>query len=573
MRTIKTMIGLLLAAATLQGAMAANTVEDPSFKDRLMQKMGKLVMDVRPFLVPGEYKKFNPLLESVRETKNEEPVIPHPEQEQQAQQKLDQLLAKTKRRPNILILLVDDLGWGDVGAYGGGVMLGSPTPNIDALAAGGLQLTSTYAQPSCTPTRAALNTGRLPVRSGLVRPATFGETVYASKEITAARLLHEAGYRTGLSGKWHLGEQKDMWPTNMGYDEFFGMLGVVDLYQDWQMEQFNPEIVNKPERFNAYKKFHESMSWLMKGEAGQPLERVKPMTLPVTANMDEDFANWSEDFIRRSVKDNKPFYLMHAFSKVHFFNIPADGYKGRSPAGTPYRDALVEVDDIVGRLIKTLKDTGQLDNTLIFFTSDNGPEEDSWPDTGHTPFRGGKGTTWEGGVRVPGIAYWHGMIKPGRKSDGLFDLMDLFNTSLHVAGAGKEIPTDRYIDGIDQTSFLLADNGQSCREFVWMWNQYDFAAVRFHEYKANFLLYKVGDATLTSMGGLDNTVVEHTLNPWFYNIYDDPKERHPNIVKKQWAANMMAFPMYQHLLTFKIYPNRPGLKTMDKMVSSMLKDD
>ena len=132
-------------------------------------------------------------------------------------------------------------------------------------------------------------------------------------------------------------------PLGAGFERFFGMLGVVDMYQDWQMSAYSPEITSKPERFAAYKAFHERGDWLMQGVAGKPLERVKPMTLDTTANMDQDFAAWSENFIREASADGKPFYLVHSFSKVHFFNIPAEGYAGRSPAGTPYRDGVVEV--------------------------------------------------------------------------------------------------------------------------------------------------------------------------------------------------------------------------------------
>jgi arylsulfatase A-like enzyme len=347
---------------------------------------------------------------------------------------------------------------------------------------------------------------------------------------------------------------------------------VVDMYQDWQMTAYSPEITSKPERFEAYKAFHERGDWLMQGVAGKPLERVKPMTLETTANMDQDFAAWSEGFIREAAQDGKPFYLVHAFSKVHFYNIPAKGYAGRSPAGTPYRDGVVEVDDIVGRLVKTLKDTGQLENTFVFFTSDNGPEEDSWPDTGHTPFRGAKGTTWEGGVRVPGIAYWPGMIAPGRRSDGLFDLMDLYNTSLAIAGATDRIPDDRYIDGIDQSSFLLADKGDSRREIVWMWNMNDFAAMRVQEFKGHYRLYEVDNNNPDALGGLNNSRVMTPMNPWFYNLYNDPKERMPRLVEKVWAAGMMNFPLYQHAMTFRVYPNQPALATLQSTLD-MMKDE
>lgn len=147
--------------------------------------------------------------------------------------------------------------------------------------------------------------------------------------------------------------------------------------------------------------------------------------------------------------------------RVHNDSYPAEGYAGKSPAGFPYKDAILEVDDIVARLIDVLEETGELENTFIFLTSDNGANEDLFPDNGFQPWRGGKGTTWEGGVRVPGIAYWPGMIAPGRQSDGLFDLTDFFNTSLALAGVSDSIPSERFIDGIDQSSFLLADDGKS----------------------------------------------------------------------------------------------------------------
>ena len=151
---------------------------------------------------------------------------------------------------------------------------------------------------------------------------------------------------------------------------------------------------------------------IVEGKKGGDLKVAYQLATPQQmGNVDQDFANFSVDFIKRATEAKKPFYLIHAFAKVHFDNYPGDGYQGRSAAKLPYRDAVVEVDDIVGRLMKTLEETGQADNTLVFFTSDNGPEEDSYPDSGFTPFRAGKGTTWEGGVRVPAIAYWPGMIK------------------------------------------------------------------------------------------------------------------------------------------------------------------
>jgi arylsulfatase A-like enzyme len=398
-----------------------------------------------------------------------EPAIPHPTQQQAALEKLRQFEARNGRKANILIILVDDMGYGDPGCFGGGAMLGAPTPNIDSLAAGGLKLTSAYATPVCTPSRAALMTGRIPARSGLTRPLLASDHPTRNPwadEVTAAKLLSANGYVTGLSGKWHIGEAKGMQPQDVGYDEFRGFLSVVSEYTQYMNLAKYSQLMLDPDRLKTFKGLSD-YNGIVEGKKGGDLTIAYHLETPQQmGNVDQDFANFSVDFIKRAAQAKKPFYLIHAFAKVHFDNYPGDGYQGRSAAKLPYRDAVVEVDDIVGRLKKTLEETGQADNTFVFFTSDNGPEEDSYPDSGFTPFRAGKGTTWEGGVRVPGIAYWPGMIKPGRVSDGLFDIMDLFNTSLALGGIENKIPTERYIDGVNQTSFLLADDGDTNRQAV-----------------------------------------------------------------------------------------------------------
>jgi arylsulfatase A-like enzyme len=417
------------------------------------------------------------------------------------------------------------MGYGDPGAYGGGEMAGAPTPNIDRLAANGLKLTSTYATPLCTPTRAALMTGRIPARSGLTRPLLASDHPTKNPwadEVSAAKLLSANGYVTGLAGKWHIGEAKGMQPQDVGYDEFHGFLSVVSEYTQYMDIAKYPQLMLDPDRLATFKGL-SVYNAIVEGKKGGDLKVVYPLDTPkVMGNVDQDFANWSVDFIKRAAQANKPFYLIHAFAKVHFDNYPGDGYQGRSPAKLPYKDAVVEVDDIVGRLIETLKATGQEDNTFVFFTSDNGPEEDSYPDSGFTPFKSGKGTTWEGGVRVPGIAYWLGMIKAGRVSDGLFDLMDLFNTSLALGGIVDKIPTERYIDGIDQTSFLLADDGETNRQAVFCYNQADFSGLRWGEFKAYFKVIQY-DQPFSNISM--STYVPIGVSPWVFDIYRDPKER------------------------------------------------
>jgi len=485
-----------------------------------------------------------------------EPAFSHPDQQRAAETKLAALEKRFGRKPNVVILLVDDMGWGDPGCYGGGMLIGAPTPTIDKMAAGGLKLLNTYAQPTCTPTRAALHTGRIPTRSGLTRPTLSGEVLKANpwdSENTTAKLLSEAGYRTALSGKWHLGEGEGSYPHQVGYDEYYGILSVISDFSQQLDKRLYPDLTLRPERLAAVQKISEAA--ITKGVKGGPLEVAEELTsLEELGQIDQKFADFSEDFIRRTVKEEKPFYLYHSFGRLHNDTYPADGYEGKSPAGFPYRDAVLEVDDICARLLKVLEETGQTENTLIFFTSDNGANEDLFPDCGYQPFRGGKGTTWEGGVRVPGIAYWPGTIAPGRVSEGLFDLCDMFNTPLAIAGAADSIPTDNYIDGVDQTSFLLVDDGESNRDVVFMYAENDLTAARWLEYKVHFKVFlnqaprrNLDESTLNDLG----------MSPWVFNLYMDPKEQGSTGHSRfEWGIPQVLQRAGRHGATFEKYPRK-----------------
>lgn len=517
-------------------------------------------MSVPAGLTVGSMSRVSPVLKAERQRDNFEPALLHPDQARAAQAKLEAIYKRTGKRPNILIFVVDDLGYGDVGAYGGGESLGAPTPHIDRLAREGLKLTSTYAQPSCTPTRAALNTGRLPVRSGLLTPKLLNDTADISSELLAAKVLSGAGYRTALSGKWHLGEKDGSRPWQVGFDEFTGFLGVANAYQEEHPS--SPDVVNDPELLAELRSMPASRDlWSATKEGGGT--SLGQINWANSRDLDQKFAAFSEDFIRRSVKAGKPFYLSHNFSKVHYFNEPSKAFVGRSATKDVYRDSVIEVDDIVGRLTKLLEDLKIADNTLVFFTSDNGPEEDSYPESGTTPFRGAKGTTLEGGVRVPGIFWWPGMIKPGRVSDGLFDMTDMFNTSLAVAGVdvAKAVPADRYIDGIDQSSFLLADNGESAREAVYFWNADQFAGARWRYYKMAISEIQVGTGSVRDFGGLDNAQVITPLNGFMYNLYLDPKERKSVLIEKAWVPSYALGPLLAvHGATMVKYPPKAKVR-------------
>jgi arylsulfatase len=498
-----------------------------------------------------EAGSVEPAPRAVREAKYLEPHFVHREQVLEAASKLQAHKARSGERPNILILIVDDMGWGDPGVYGGGEAVGAATPNIDRLAHEGLRLTSAYSQPTCSPTRGTLLTGRLPVRHGLLRPPQIGERGGLIGEITIASLLSEAGYRTAAVGKWHLGEAPAQQPQYNGFDEYYGFLGSIKNYTEWRDPRVNAPLANDPRVVQDIENNPNFIKSLVRAGRNRPHEEVYEIDIEAAANIDIDFMRYSVDFIERMKESDQPWFLYHCFGKVHYDNYPAEGFRGASAARGVYQDAVVEVDHIVGRIVDALERTGQASDTLVFFTSDNGPEDDTWPDTGHTPFRGAKFSTWEGGVRVPGIARWPGTIAAGRVSDGLFDLADLFMTAATLGGA--KVPEDRYIDGVDQTSFLLADNGSSNREAVFYYIGDTFSAMRvgplkFHRY----ILQPPSDTGIP--GFINGSTLQRTAGIYAFNLYLDPRERKPYGIRSAIVIGKLLRIQQRHLKTFEEYP-------------------
>jgi arylsulfatase len=506
-----------------------------------------------PLLTWGE--QAIPFDRSVQFAENFEAAIPRPEQDRVAREKLSALREKTGKPPNILWLVVDDMGFGDAGTYGGGAVAGASTPNIDQLAAEGLKLTSAYAQQTCTPTRSAILTGRLPVRTGLIRPILAGDRITVNPwadETSLPRLLSGAGYYTVLTGKWHVGESEGMRPHDIGFDEYYGYYPAQkEISQRFDVRRF-PGLVLNPERLAAFEAVGPT-DFLTHGFKGGKTEELSQITsIDEMSRADEVLTDFTIQRIRELAKEGQPFFLEHAFMKVHADNFAHPDFAGASEAKYPYKDGLREVDAHVGAIVDALREAGVLDNTLVFFTSDNGPQMDAWPDAGYTPFRGAKGTTWEGGVRVPGIAYWPGMITPGRSSDGLFDLMDLFGIALNLAGVSTErLPEDRYYDFVDQTSFLLAEDGRSKREAVYFWWGAELMATRMKEYKVHT---KVVLAQAPHMHIDLATVHDVGLAPWFFNLYLDPKEEMTVGHRRDpWMATVAA-KHKAHAATFRKFP-------------------
>ena len=497
---------------------------------------------------------------SVRKAENLEPSFVHAGDVEIAKKKL----GARRKRPNILIFLMDDVGWGDFGCYGGGVAVGAPTPNFDRLARAGLQLTSCYSEPSCSPSRATMMTGRVPNRHGLHRPPMYGEPGGLQGEITLPMLLSEIGYTTTAVGKWHIGENVDSQPQNVGFDEFYGFLSVSDMYSEWRDPHFFPEIVYSEARTEWIKNMPFNRSFVH-GKKGGTLSNVEEVTIPVLSQLDEKWCQYSENFIRQQAKSDKPWLLYHNTRGAHFDNYPSEKYLGASPAKHPYKDTMIELDDIMGRLVKALQESGQLEDTLIFVSSDNGPHMETWPDAAFTPFRSAKGSTWEGGVRVPGLLAWPGTIEAGRQSDGLFDFNDILPTALALAGAPDTLPTDRYIDGVDQTSFLLAPDGLSNRKYHYYWLTQTFSALRCGEYKMVLSAESDNSTDAAGPGGFTGTL-ERFAYPRLYNLYLDPKEQHNYLTRKLAYVEAFQLGIRSHLSTFRRYPPKKvmGVKVADK---------
>jgi len=429
-------------------------------------------------------------------------------------------LSASARQPNVVIIFADDLGYGDLGCYGHPTIR---TPHLDRMASEGIRFTQFYsAAEVCTPSRAALMTGRYPVRSGMahnqfrvLRAVSTGGLPQG--ELTMAESLKSVGYRTGIIGKWHLGvwanDRPEHHPLNHGFDFHFGLMHSNDM---------NPSPKPKPKKANA--QVEQDPEWW-----DAALYRGRELLVPRTdqTQLTRRYAEEAAKFIGES-KD-RPFFLYMPHTFPHTPLFASDRFKGRSPRGI-YGDVLAELDWSVGEVLKALNDTGVADNTLVFFTSDNGPWTWMGAETGGSAglLRDGKGSTWEGGMRVPGIAWWPGRIRPA-VSDAVLTTMDLLPTVAKLAGA--ELPKDRPYDGKDASPVLFEGRGIERDVFCYYRGETLFAA-RLGDWKAHFI-------TQGSYG--DPKPVKHD-RPLLYNLAVDPSEAHeisadhPDVVARLQAA-------------------------------------
>jgi len=445
-------------------------------------------------------------------------------------------------RPNIIIILVDNMGYMDPGCYGGGAVLGAPTPRIDQMAQEGLKLTSFYSETQCTPTRAAILTGRLPIRTGMTLASEAGSLAGMSpNETTLAKVLSNAGYKTAMFGKWHLGDIDESMPQNMGFDEWFGILYHLNTYSLKDRIGFDPE----------WDKGLDENYGLVEAKKGESLKLVMPLNTSSLGIVDEQCTDRAIAYIKNQANSTKPFFIYLPLARTHFPSVANPEFSGASSRG-PYGDGVMETDYHVGQVLDALRDIKKDNNTLVIFTSDNGPTLDQWPDSGYSPFRGGIGTVYEGGVRVPCIFRWPGVIEKGGQSNEIMCSMDLFTTLAHF-GEGK-IPADRPIDGLDQSKFLLGLQKNSSREWVVWYTGTDSAAttlpaaVLWHQFK---IIRKGYD----SFQGPES---DYSQIPAVYNIEIDPSEQHNIAGEHDFAITAFQTIYRQLVASMKQYPNTPS---------------
>ena len=379
--------------------------------------------------------------------------------------------AANTQRPNIVMLMTDDTGWNDFGAYsGGGIALGHPTPSVDRIAKEGAVFTNWYGQASCTAGRASFLTGRIPIRSALSIVVAPGDRNYLRKETpTIAEFFQKNGYSTYFSGKWHMGDIPAAYPTEHGFDEmkqFAAYYAGVYAYNDtdkwfhpW-FPSFNPQ----------FEKMYDSIVNLgeWEGVAGQPAKMVGTITYDSLATFDIRQADNAIAYIKQHAKGGKPFFMDVNFIKMHNPTNAAPEFRGRSHLGD-YSDSLMELDADIGRIMDEIR--ADAPNTIVIVTADNGAWLDAYPDAGTTPFRGEKGSSFEGGWRVPGIMWWPDHIPAGAQYHEMMSHIDCWSTLAAMAGItppphgewkgndGKPI----YFDSIDNSAYILGKASHSAR--------------------------------------------------------------------------------------------------------------
>ena len=493
---------------------------------------------------------------------------------------------KQTKQPNILVIMADDIGIWNISAYHRG-MMGGRTPNIDRLANEGALWTDYYGQQSCTAGRAAFILGQTPFRTGLLKVGMPGaKQGIQDKDPTIAELLKPLGYATAQVGKNHLGDRNEYLPTVHGFDEFFGNL----YHLNAEEEPEDPDYPKNPE-FRA----HFGPRGLLDckatdvddttvdprfGKIGkQTCKDTGPISRTRMETAEEELIGRTLDFIERSVKAGKPFFLWHNTTRMHVWTRLSPKWANKSGYGL-YADGMMELDDIVGRLLKKLDDLGIANNTIVLFTTDNGAEIMSWPDGGNTPFHGEKGTTWEGGMRVPALARWPGVIKPGTIFNDVMAHEDWMPTLVAAAGdpdvkqkllKGYKVGNKTFKNHLDGYNFLPFFKGQAAkdprREIFYFDDNANLNAIRIDDWKISFKVME---------GNIASGTLKQSNMPLVTNLREDPFERFSSESQMwfRWGADKLWLfvpaqtVVGQFIESFKEYP--PSQKSGSFCVDQVL---
>ena len=474
---------------------------------------------------------------------------------------VDEILAAFRERnggkpPNIFYILIDDIGFGDLGSETLNSIRGYRTPAINEFAREGMRLSRMYTEPSCTPTRVAFMTGRQPYRNGMgntsVDISGFG---LAGKEVTLAEILSESGYNTSHVGKWHMGDIKEAWPNFQGFD-----YAAFPIHQQGQLSIFHDDAAdeevsigigdnNYDDRFTIDHWLRTDASSMVTGVEGIRGKNVREVhmepgerwTEAKYHEMNVRYQQQTIEQLRELAKKDEPFFLQYwPLYPLTGPRTTTDEYT--TPNGGIYVEKMKLVDRWIGELMAEMDELGIADNTLVIIMGDNGHFTKYSPQSGYTPmiFRGGKGDTTEGGVRVDAFVRWPGMIEPDSVAGDIVHVTDLFATIARLGGATDEIPTDRIIDGIDQTSLMLNGETHGRRDYVFLYNINKLEAVVKEQYK------------LAIPGGnLDNAILAD-----FFDLFRDPQEKYPVSTEiGAWGGAKFVRMIQRHLARKAKYPD------------------
>jgi arylsulfatase len=498
-------------------------------------------------------------------------------------------------KPNIVVIFGDDIGLTNVSAYSFGLM-GYKTPNIDRVAKEGMMFTDYYAEQSCTAGRSSFITGQATLRTGLSKVGLPAASVgLQADDITIAQALKPLGYVTGQFGKNHLGDRNEYLPTAHGFDEFFGNLYHLNAEEEPEdadypkdpafKEKFGPRGVIKSFATDTEDQTVDPR-W---GKVGkQKIEDTGPLTKKRMETIDDETVNAAIDFMKRAVAAGKPFFLWWNGTRMHLYTHVRPEMLGRSGI-SEYFDGMLEHDDDVGKILKAIDELAIADNTILIYTTDNGPHMNSWPDGAMTPFRGEKNTNWEGAFRVPAMIRWPGHIKPGSVSNEIISGLDWFPTLLAAAGdpdikekllkgydsGGRTFKN--HLDGYNQLAYLMGAEPKSARkEFFYFNDDGQLVALRYNNWKFNFCEQRVeGTLKVWSEPFVClrlPTVINLRMDPYerapiTSNTYYDWSIRHAYLVVPTQSI------VGDFIATFKEFPprQRPSSFSVDQVMEVLQK--